>query len=210
MSEEIRQCQRVEAVHRAFWLPSIDCRCWRPNLLSSWRSLTINRHPWSDQTARQSSGSTSWRVSKDIGTLLKLFIIDLFAISCGQTLTIDAVGVSHQEVPAILSDKISLNSLTMQTIWNWYQELISWWWMDTIGLMKGMWLLSSLLLTTATAVVTRQLLWKSMNSWSIRCKYNPLISKLFLSLQFDPAPRQTEPNISKRTPDYFLWSAFLA
>ena len=24
-------------------------------------------------------------------------------------------------------------------------------------------------------------------------------------LQFDPAPRQTEPNISKRTPDYFLW-----
>ena len=28
-------------------------------------------------------------------------------------------------------------------------------------------------------------------------------------LQFDPAPRQIEPDTTRKTPDYFLWSWYL-
>lgn len=33
-----------------------------------------------------------------------------------------------------------------------------------------------------------------------------VISTFLVSLQFDPAPRRGEPHVTRRTPDYFLWT----
>ena len=43
----------------------------------------------------------------------------------GQTQMIDVDGEFHLEELVIHLDKIYLNNLIMQIIWNWYQELIS-------------------------------------------------------------------------------------
>lgn len=59
------------------------------------------------------------------------------AIYYGLILTIVVVGVFHQEVQAIVLDKIFQSSSTTLMDLPELQEPISWWWMDTTGHMNA-------------------------------------------------------------------------
>ena len=87
-------------------------------------------------------------------------------ISYGLILMTDAVGVYLQEVLVTHLDKISVNNLTIQMIWNWSLVPISWWWMDTTGRMIETLWRSSQHRTTVTVVVMKQPSWKWTSLWS--------------------------------------------
>jgi len=67
--------------------------------------------------------------------------------------------------------------------------------------------------TIAIVAQTKPPSWKSMRKWVKTCKFFFFFVFLFeqssltgynRSIQFDPAPRKGEPNVTRRTPDYFL------
>jgi len=93
------------------------------------------------------------------------------AIYYGLTLMIAAVGASHPVVLVTPSVRTFLNNSTMRTASPGLLELISSWWMVTIGRTSATLWQSSLLLTTATDAAMRLPLWKSMSTWTATCKY---------------------------------------
>ena len=137
----------------------------------------------------------------------RLLTKDQSAIYSGLILMTDVVGVSAQEVLATPSVKTSQSSSIIRTTSQESQELISSLWTDTTGHTSETWSQSFRLQITATDVVMKLLSWKLMSLWNIICKWSHRnTNRIKFSLTFDPAPRQSEiPNISLRTPDYFLW-----
>ena len=92
---------------------------------------------------------------------------DQFAIFCGLILMIDAVGVSHQEVPDTHLVKISLSNSIIQMTLSLLPVHINLLWMDTIGHTTEISSQYSPLPTTAIDAVMKPPSWRSTSSWSI-------------------------------------------
>jgi len=92
------------------------------------------------------------------------------ATCSGLTPMIDVAGVSRPEVQATVSARIFLSSSTTQITSPESPVPISWSCKGTTGPMTAMWSLYLVRLTTATAAVTRLLLWPSTSSWNSTCK----------------------------------------